>query len=149
MQQIAKKFGMEEEEIDGKIDWERFDKQIEERNSLRKKKAKNITNFTVGDKVLIKNTNMGKLESRWKGPYKVSRKISNHLYELENKKTKIRRHIELMKRYNDDDDDDDDDDGDADDEETTTTTRKNDEPLFEVEEILDHGKDEDDNQMFL
>jgi len=145
MQQIAKKFGMEEQEMKGKIDWKKFDKQIEERNLLQKKKAKiPITQFTVGDKVLIKNQNMGKLDSRWKGPYQVTEKISNHLYELreENKKKTIRRHIELMKRYNDDGGDE----GDGDLKMKDLTLKKD---LFEVEEIIDHGEDEDDQMMYL
>jgi hypothetical protein len=60
----------------------------------------NMSTFSVGDKVLLRNEKAGKLDCIWSGPFlivKTDSKLSNVVIELTRNRTKV--HVNRLKRY--------------------------------------------------
>jgi hypothetical protein len=61
----------------------------------------NMSKFSVGDKVLLRNEKAGKLDPLWSGPFvivEIDSKVPNVVIELtRNTRTKV--HVNRLKRY--------------------------------------------------
>lgn len=83
-------------------------KSVQQKNKVRYDRSHVFESFEVGDEVLVydptyKTKNQGKFEKRFKGPYKVTNKISQNIYEVEliknNQLVLDQVHISRLKRY--------------------------------------------------
>ena len=93
-----------------------------------------ISKYVPGDWVLVKNSNRkSKFESLWIGPFRVKKKISNHLFEIEKDGRVIRRHTDLIKKYWRREEHS---EGEGDDTSNNTQQKKK-EKEYEVEKIVD------------